>query len=148
MISRYKAMVYEDGYKQSFEVQSVSYDILSNPVEVVLYDGMGELIKYDLEKNDNVELLRYTGVFDVNGRELYETVCVSIVDQAKKTYGDVHYCVEWDKNNSAFVLVKLNDDDSSDYSSVWNLNKASKYVQIVEIDLSRYDWSELDEEDD
>ncbi|OSQ23607.1 hypothetical protein CCON61_08580 [Campylobacter concisus] len=111
MVRNIKYKLYYPSYKKVFRITNIAFskegiiDAVAIPMKDVLPEYYGNtdcvLVLYP---KDKIELLEFTGHYDIEGKEIYSGYIVSFAASNKNYIG----VVEW-SNQSASFLVKAKD---------------------------------------
>ena len=103
-----KYKLYSPSWNKVFRVTNIAFNEqgLIETVAVPMKDALPEYygdtdLVLDLYPKDKIELLEFTGHYDIEGNEIYTGYIVSFVLASKETYIGI---VEWDNASASYVL--------------------------------------------
>ena len=103
-----KYKLYSPSWNKVFRVVNIVFDkqglieTVAIPMKDALPEHYGDTdLVLDLYPKDKIELLEFTGHYDMDGNEIYTGYIVSFVLASKETYIGI---VEWDNASASYVL--------------------------------------------
>ena len=130
-----KYKLYSPSWNKVFRVTNIAFnkqgliETVAVPMKDALPEHYGDTdLVLDLYPKDKIELLEFTGYYDMNGNEIYTGYVISFSASNQNYIG----VVEWDKDAASYVL-KVKNHYNEYFNEVDNLRVLGNIYQNKEL---------------